>query len=340
VSGLAKLPPVRPLVDGLLYRGTLAQLSGTPGSYKTFAALAMACCLATGRDFGPHAVTGPARVLYIIGEGVTGLRVRIYAWAEHVAATSGEDVQVLLDLLDENLMILPMPVQLGNGHDVTEARKLVTELDPALIVFDTRARCTVGLEENSATEQGIAIDVVERLMRYSPSGTATGLVIHHSGRQGTAGRGSTAWDGQVWSDLRMSGDALHAVIECAKHKDVRDGCKHPLRLTPKIVSDDLMPDCTETERSTLVIVFEESGVRSRPAPIDQVVRTLVRSCAGPEGLTPAQIRDLVVEQKRSKSQAYAAINQLVKAGELANVGTEKRPRYVLKKVPGQWFGLD
>jgi len=43
LSDLATLPPVRPLTEGLVYRDTLAQLSGPPGSYKSFLALAMAC---------------------------------------------------------------------------------------------------------------------------------------------------------------------------------------------------------------------------------------------------------------------------------------------------------
>ncbi len=43
VSDLANLAAVKPLVEGLLFRDTLAQLSGPPGSYRCFYIVSSAC---------------------------------------------------------------------------------------------------------------------------------------------------------------------------------------------------------------------------------------------------------------------------------------------------------
>jgi len=211
VTDLGKLPPVRPLVTGFLYQGTLAQLSGPPGQYKSFWSIGVACSVASGRSFEGHD-TARGKVIYVAAEGATGARARILAWCELSRIDPAD--------LDGWLYLMPEPIQLGNATATLELADLATEWGVSLAIFDTRARCTLGLEENSASDQGIAIDNAEQIIHRSG---ATVLAVHHSGREGAHGRGSTAWDGAVWSDLRMSGEELRATVKCAKHKDVPDG---------------------------------------------------------------------------------------------------------------------
>lgn len=316
VSGLANLAPVEPLVDGLLYQGTLAQLSGPPGQYKSFFSQTMACSIATGHPFGGRETTR-GKVLYIAAEGASGMRARILAWCEL------SDVDPID--LDGWLYVMPEPVQMGNG-EITELTDLTKEVGGSVVIFDTRARCTVGLEENSATEQGLAISNAERIIRETG---ATVLVVHHSGRAGDHGRGSTAWDGAVWSDLRMSGDELRAQVHCHKHKDVEAGCTHHYRLIPHTVSEELMPGCDEEARSTLKL--SENGPRTTLALDTRsaaLVRRVLSDMAGPEGLSPPAIRDLVIDHGGNKTQAYEAIKALVTSGFAENVGTTKSPKYI------------
>lgn len=319
VTGLGSLPPVRPLVDGLLYRATLAQISGPPGSYKSFLTVALACSVAAGVPFEEHAVPdGGGPLVYVAAEGATGLRARVLAWCELNGVKPAE--------LDGRLYVLPVPVQLGKVVDVAEAFEITEEIGARLLVLDTRARCTVGLEENSSTEQGKAIDAAELLVRRLG---CTVLPVHHSGRGGGAGRGSNAWDGAVWSDLRVTGENLRATVGCSKHKDVPDGCEHEFRLVPHTVSEDLMPGCTEAQRRTLVIIRGDG----RPVPVDhqtgRIVREIVRSGAGPEGFTRTQIVTMAEQQKCGRTQAYAAVKDLVTRGVLVNVSSTKRERFVI-----------
>lgn len=279
-SELADLGRAEPLVGDLIYSRTLAQLAGPAGSYKSFVALAIAAALATGTDLDHHRVPERGRVVYA-AEGAFGLHARLHAWCE----VYGVD----FDDLDEWLYFLPQPVQLGRAGDVDAMVDLVKALNPALVIFDTRAKCTVGLKENDATEQGVAIAGVERVM---DAARCAALVIHHTGKDASAGgRGSTAWDGGVWSDLRMSGGHLTADIDVVKHKDAPLGGVRRFRLVEHVVDIDSMPCATEDERSTLVAVPWDGAavVASDARDTETMIVDLLRDAAPSEGLTAAEI---------------------------------------------------
>jgi hypothetical protein len=325
LDALADLPPVRPLVDGLIYRDTLAQLAGAPGSYKSFLSVGIASSVAAGVSFESHQVPEAGPVLYIAPEGASGIRVRVLAWCEKNEVDPSQ--------VARNLRVLREPLLLKSPVEVDQAVAVAGESGVILTVLDTRARCTSGLEENSSTEQDIAIRAAERIQRASGGAV---LGVHHTGRGGKHGRGSNAWDGAVWSDLQIEGADLRAKVHCEKHKDVPDGCDHPFRLLPHTVSIDLMPPLPgENEhdylrrRSTLVAVQgspldtgpEESGNNA-------TVLDIARTSAGVDGLSKAQLVSLAVDLKVSRSGAYAAVESLVRKGLLRNVGTDTRPKYV------------
>jgi len=130
VSQLQNLRPVEPLIEGLLYRNTLAQLSGPPGCYKSFVAIAMSCALAAGKSFGEFVVPQEGTVVYVAAEGASGLALRVLAWCE----VWGVDVS----LVQERLFFLDLPLQLGDETDVEQAAQVVGELDADLLVLDTQ----------------------------------------------------------------------------------------------------------------------------------------------------------------------------------------------------------
>jgi len=318
VSDLATLPPVVPLIDGLLYRGTLAQLAGPPGSYKSFVAVGMACAVAVGAIWEGYRVPGPGKVVYVAAEGATGLRVRIHAWCEANGIDPAD--------LEGRLFILPCPIQLGNTLDVTDAIDLVRRVGADLLVLDTRARCTLGLEENSATEQSKAIAAAEVIQQAAQ---CTVLGVHHSARNGSAGRGSNAWDGAVWTDLRITGEDLVATVHVEKHKDVAAGMDHHFRLMPHTVSVQFMPDCSETQRMSLVVVQNDGGTNlADSAESARAVLDVIGTSDGPDGLTRPEIIRLAEARNVSRSAAYRAVKTLLDNGSIRNIGTDKRARYV------------
>ncbi|WP_068220185.1 AAA family ATPase [Mycobacterium sp. E3339] len=314
---LQNLPPVQPLIEGLLYRNTLAQLAGPPGCYKSFAAIAMSCALAAGKSFGDFAVPRAGTVIYVAAEGASGLVKRVLAWCE----VWGVDVA----LVEEQLFFVDMPLQLGDEDQVAQAVEVVTERCADLLVLDTRARCTVGLDENSATQQGLAIDAADSI-RAAAGCTVFG--VHHSSRTGTAGRGSNAWDGAVWSDLRMEGGGLQATVHCEKHKDVPAGCDHHFALVPHTVSPELMPDTFPLCRSTLVISNASTGLQMLRAKSQCTVLDIIWNSAPPEGFTPSQVIGLAAPLEVGKSSVYQALKVLAEQGLIKNIGTARRSRFV------------
>ncbi|WP_431840601.1 AAA family ATPase [Gordonia hongkongensis] len=327
VEQLSGIAPPDPLVEGLLYRNTLAQLSATAGSYKTFAAIAMSCAVALGEDWEGHRVPRAEKVIYVAAEGASGLRARILGWCE----LSGYDPARLAD----QLYVLPCPIQLASLVDVSEACDMAREIGAGLVVLDTRAKCTLGLEENSATEQGRAIAAAERIQ---DAAGCTVFDIHHAGRNGSTPRGSTAWDGGVWSDLRMEGSDLVAKITCEKHKDAPSGCEHHFRAVPHTVSKSLMPDVPETSRKTLVFVSNdrETFGESLTAVVRQVWNALETSPTA-AGMSGASIIEI---SGASKASVYRTLKSLQHKGFVRNTGTDKRPMFVGTALGRQAFGSE
>ena len=318
LSDLKTMKPVEPLIEGFLWRDTLAQLAGGPGTYKTFGAIAMGCSLAAGKKFCGFAVPRPETVVYVAAEGANGMEARIMAWAELW--------KVDPDKLEERLIVLPLPIQLGDKVDVSEAIDVVRETKAGLLVLDTRARCTLGLEENSATEQGTAIEAADTIRRAAG---CTTLALHHTPRTGNAGRGTNAWDGAVWSDLRMKGSSLAASIHCEKHKDAPSGCDHNFSVVHHTVSQELMPGATLLQRQTLVLSGLRSGQTEITAGSCRVVLDIIRTKAPPDGFTGTIMVALGAEKDLAKSTVYEALKWLADKGYIKNCGTQKRPKWIL-----------
>lgn len=319
VGDLRALQPPDPLIDGLIYHGEMAQLSGNPGSFKSFLSLAWACAVATGsRSWEGHRITNPGPVVYIAAEGASGLWLRIAAWCQ----MSG----VPAELLDGRLFVLPTAAQLGSMLDIAEVIQMVKDRGARLVVMDTRHRMTTGLDENSAKEQGTAIRHCDLIREET--GTAV-LLVHHSSRAGTAGRGSSAWDGAVWSDLRIKAEGMTAEIKCEKHKDAPDGCKHTYNLKHVVVNEDQMPGRTERQRTTLVPVTD-TGLAdpTELARSEQDVLDVIKNLCAGSGLSKSEIRDLAFQEHgTSRATVYWAVTQLQKKALIVNVGTAKTPKF-------------
>lgn len=163
-KGLRNIPSPTPLVENWLFKDSLAWIQGKWGHGKSFLAVDIGCCVATGTDWhGKPAAQGV--VLYLIAEGASGISQRVDAWE----AANGLEAK--------GIVFLPSPVQLGKTEhiDVAAFRMLLHAIQPALVIIDTQARVTVGCDENSSKDMGIFVDVLETLRKECGS---TMLVVH------------------------------------------------------------------------------------------------------------------------------------------------------------------
>jgi hypothetical protein len=161
---IASLPPLTPLVDGLLFLPGESALYSPPKKGKTFVALDVALSVASGEEFMGRPVK-QSRVLYVAAEGVGGLGARVEAWCQmHPAADISQAA------------FLTAPINLLDDGDV--AVLVQAALGVELVVIDTLARCSVGADENSAKDMGRVVTALDRIR------DATGhvCVVHHAGK--------------------------------------------------------------------------------------------------------------------------------------------------------------
>lgn len=188
-DGMDRLPPLEWLIPGWLELDSLCMLVGPPGSGKSFIALDIAARLSSGMPW-PKDGSRPSRTkaLYLSAEGVRGMRVRKQGWE----AAHG---------LRVDMSFYPDPIQI-NSHDWDVFIDLVREDAVRLVVVDTQAACTVGVDENAFETMSRVIERVERLRRLSG---ACVMLVHHTAKSGGAGsRGSSVMLGAISTEISVS----------------------------------------------------------------------------------------------------------------------------------------
>lgn len=231
------LKPIQWLVRNYVEADSLALMFGDPGCGKSFAAIDLACCIATGTPWHGNK-TNPGAVFYIAGEGQNGLMRRFAAWSQH------NDIA----LTGVPLFVGHRPAQLCSAAAAAEVANAVEEIKaasdhaPALIVVDTLAR-NFGGDENNQEDMGAFIANLDLFLRKSGEWGATVLVVHHSGHADKSrGRGSSALKGAVDAEYSLTKDELGVVrMEATKMKDAEQPAPVAFKLET-VVLDGLADD--------------------------------------------------------------------------------------------------
>lgn len=206
---IERMEPLTPLVEGLLDLDTLAVLYGPYGSGKSFVALDLAGHIVTGQQWhGLDVRQGP--VLYIVGEGVAGMRSRWRAWADRFNGGA--------DTLD--LVWLPYPAQLGNRDHAAELVAIVRELRPAAVFIDTFSRSLGPIDENSTAAMAEIIGTLDAMRMADPGGHNPCVIpVHHTGWDKTRMRGAVVLPAAASTVIRVEKDERFITVTHEKAKD-------------------------------------------------------------------------------------------------------------------------
>lgn len=295
-SGLASLPEPEPLIDGTIDRRTVVVVAGHFGSLKSFVLQAWAASVATGSPWlGRQADQGD--VLYVAAEGAQGLHPRWSAWEHGWHQT----------IPDEALTVLPEPVNLLDSAAVTELCGLAA--GKSLVILDTLARCLVGADENSAKDIGIAVDALYRIRNATGSGTVA--VAHHTGKDRSTVRGSSALEAGVDTVYLTEGDARLMKMTRTKRKDGPRQDTLQVSLSPVLSSG---------------VIVSTLGVDIRPT-----ARELMSTFMSTFSATGATKADLRNASGMAPATFARAVNDLLKSGAIVNHGTELRPFYKIAR---------
>lgn len=196
---LSDIRPTDWLIHGFFESDSMSLLFGDPAAGKSFVAIDLAACIATGKDWHGHK-TKQGAVIYIAGEGMNGISKRFKAWSIHNNT----------ELNTAPLFVSKRSAQLSDEALAKEAADVVSgicsehSITPALIVIDTLARNFGAADENSTRDMNAFISNVDSLLRIPYN--ACVLIVHHAGHgDKNRGRGSSALKGAL--------DAEYSVVK-------------------------------------------------------------------------------------------------------------------------------
>jgi len=210
------MPPKEWMIDQILGHGDLVMMYGAPGSGKTFVALDLAIAAALGRPFaGRFEMARPLTVAYAAGEGGSGLAQRLQAAAAYYDV---EDIP--------NLHIYMTAPQLYDVKDPCSAARFIDEYAAAqstgdvapldLLILDTLHSVTAGADENSSQHMG---QVLRQTKAINDRLGCSVLLPHHTNKNGTAERGSSALRGAMDCMIEVKEVGSSRLMTCEKLKD-------------------------------------------------------------------------------------------------------------------------
>lgn len=207
-----KRPAPRWLFPGIIPDAGLGVLVGPPGSGKSFLALDIAMCVATDRPLLQQTEWRPLRagwVLVLLGESHASWAARLAVYLDYYGLDA-----------PSNLVYAQQPPSLGDGAAWATFRQQIDgeskrrDAAPTLVVVDTIAACSPGIDENSARDMGL---VMAHLQQLVAAGSCV-IALHHPGKGGSY-RGSTALLGSPDWMLNLKRDGATRTLEAEKLRD-------------------------------------------------------------------------------------------------------------------------
>lgn len=295
---------------------SLVMIYAEPGVGKSFFALSFALEVARGGEWLGTPLT-PEPVLYLAGERLSTLRDRCEAWTRYHR--------------EELPQRFFMPE--FNGHaphlseeDTVEAISLlIKEQGIKLVIIDTYATLTAGINENSSEDTGPTMASLSKLRESTCGGTVA--VVHHSGKNKANGpRGSTAFMASADIAIKISsgGDRqISAAVEMTN-----SGTK-PLEEWYEIETVPLEPLDGEPRSSA---ILKATGAPKHDEALEELVKQALSTCV--EGsLSKPKLRAAVVELRgKTISESHfdrVALKGMIARGEVIMTGKAASTRYQL-----------
>lgn len=250
ITEMISSPPPKFLIHGLLQFDSESWIIGAAGTKKSFVVFDMAARIIRGEPWQGRR-TNPADVVMIIGEGSNGVGKRAKAWQQRYG---------VIENGEQRFYALPRPVQVKNAGAwdvlVRACERIAGRARQSgrglLVVIDTQARVTAGINENDNGEMN-AYTLAVGAIRRATEGCV--LTVHHTGRAGGDARGASVIDGAQTTELKITskGD-LTGRLSVEKQKDIEQ--IDPIDIAFEVV--DLGQDGDGEPLNSLVMCEQET----------------------------------------------------------------------------------
>lgn len=291
LDDIDSLPDPEILIDGLIDHGTVTKLVGESGKGKSFVAIDWSLCIATGRRWQGRRVR-QGKVLYIAAEGAFGLKKRIRAWR-----------RVFGDVPADSFVLIPDAVQLADAGQLQALTKVARDFD--VVVIDTLARTSAGLEENSAKDMGVYINNAYKIRDSAHEAGATVLIVHHTGYDTKRARGSSALFANGDGEVLIESDDPHELMTMTikKRKDGEAGQQLYMHLETV--------DCGDWTSCVVEALTEVEAGEATPAPEPRRTRAddILDVLSDTEWMTQAAIREATGLGRSTVSTGCSALVQ-------------------------------
>jgi hypothetical protein len=205
-----ELPPIKFRIANILTEGGSSVLAGPSGHGKSFLALDLSLCVATGEPFRWDLSVKRGLVAYIAAEAFSGHGQRVNARLDYYGIKADPD--------SIPLHFLPAAPQLMEEGEVQSVLVAIEELPekPALIVIDTLSMTFIGGDEKDGHDVGRYVGGIQRLQRVTGAHVMT---LHHTGWNQERERGHTALRAAVDTMILLNREDNLVTMSCLKQRD-------------------------------------------------------------------------------------------------------------------------
>jgi len=292
--GLTEPKPMDWLIDGMFERGSLSMMYGPSFVGKTYAALDMALSVATGTEYAGKQVK-PGPVIYLAGEGHNGILRRATAWAMERGVDLSRPAPWAPDLPAVPFFCIPAVRMLDEGDWralVVETYELALALHgkpPALIVFDTLARCFGDGDENATKDMNAFVNA---LRTFQTEFNATCLVLHHTGEGApNRPRGSGALRAATDSEFQIKNEGEGVVkLITTKQKEGEAGEELHFLFKSHMLGEDKVSTLRHAEEREAMAEAWRNDIGGDAGEIARAVRD------APEGVLEADLRSAMLQR--------------------------------------------
>lgn len=227
---LGDLPNQQWIVEGVLPQDGLVVMYGVPGCGKTFVALDLGLRIANCMPWCGRDVHRAGVVVYVMAEGMSGIKSRIQAWHDLHSQPH-----------EASFIVVPLTFNICEPASVTRFVTMLSGLcekyddKVVLIIFDTLARVASGIDENSTKDVSALVRIVDGIK--AALGCSV-MFVHHGGKDDTRGmRGSSSLLGAVDTCIKLTRVDSCIGISIEKQKD---GVPASLRLEMRKHKDSIV----------------------------------------------------------------------------------------------------
>lgn len=299
------------IVQGLIEAESVVGLVAPPEAGKSLLVQEMALCVALGIPFHGRR-TKRGLVVYLVGEGLHGLRGRFQAL--HSRYEQEMDGEIVPLVVSQHAAALTDPAEVIH---VLASIQMVEEeygMKMSLLIIDTLARFISPGDESKAQDMGAYLSAIELLR-----GDATVVTLHHPGHGDQArARGSSSWRAGLDVEYSIASTDGTLTVTCQKMKDGEKPAPFSFNIVSaptRMVREDGTPVTSVLLQSTDYQPVKRAATGKAQR---QLLAALESIKTGPQVWTETELRQIGRETGLHRNSARDAVIGLRQLGYLVH----------------------